>query len=81
LPVADPEHERRYNTPVEAVHIHHFLEAMRWQLAAITDGLGHSDVTQLCRDDLVATTPEAAKITGLEYAPEYRDPNLQLKAS
>ncbi|MCK4867554.1 MAG: alpha-hydroxy-acid oxidizing protein, partial [Alphaproteobacteria bacterium] len=77
----DPEHERRYNTPVEAVHIHHFLEAMRWQLAAITDGLGYSDVKQLCRDDLVATTPEAAKITGLEYAPEYRDPNLQLKAS
>jgi glutamate synthase domain-containing protein 2 len=77
----DPEHERRYNTPVEAVHIHHFLEAMRWQLAAITDVLGHSDVKQLCRDDLVATTPEAAKITGLEYAPEYRDPKLQLKAS
>ena len=77
----DPEHERRYNTPVEAVHIHHFLEAMRWQLAAITDGLGYSDVKQLSRDDLVATTPEAAKITGLEYAPEYRDPNLQLKAS
>jgi glutamate synthase domain-containing protein 2/formylmethanofuran dehydrogenase subunit C len=77
----DPEHERRYNTPVEAVHIHHFLEAMRWQIAAITDGLGYDDVHKLSRDDLVATTPEAAKITGLPYAPEYRDPNLQLKAS
>jgi glutamate synthase domain-containing protein 2 len=77
----DPEHEKRYNTPVEAVHIHHFLEAMRWQLAAITDELGYSDVKQLNRGDLVATTPEAAKITGLDYAPEYRDSTLQLKAS
>ena len=77
----DPEHERRYDTPAEAAHIHHFLEAMRWQIAAITDGLGYSDVKQLNRDDLVATTPEAAKITGLEYAPQYRDPSLQLRAS
>jgi glutamate synthase domain-containing protein 2 len=76
----DPEHERRYNTPVEAVHIHHFLESMRWQIAAITQALGYDEVHQLSRDDLVATTPEAAKITGLPYAPEYRDPNLQLKA-
>ena len=76
----DPEHERRYNAPIEAVHIHHFLECMRWQLAAITQELGYSDVKQLCRDDLVATTPEAAKITGLEYAPEYREPHTQLKA-
>jgi len=77
----DPEHERRYNTPVEAVHIHHFLEAMRWQIAAIADALGYSDVKQLNRDDLVATTPEAAKITRLPYAPQFRDPNLQLMAS
>jgi glutamate synthase domain-containing protein 2 len=77
----DPEHERRYNTPVEAVHIHHYLEAMRWQIAAITQALGYDEVHQLKRDDLVATSPEAAKITGLPYAPEYRDPNLQLKAS
>ena len=69
----DPEHERRYNTSAEAVHIHHFLEGVRWQMAAITDALGYDDVHKLNRDDLVATTPEAAAITRLPYAPEYRN--------
>ncbi len=76
----DPEHEARYNTPVEALNIHRFLESMRWQLAAITHELGYRHVKQLNRNDLVATTPEAAAITGLDYAPEYREPQLQRKA-
>jgi glutamate synthase domain-containing protein 2 len=57
----DPEHEKRYNIPVEAV---------RWQLAAVTHALGHSHVHQLGRDDLVALTPEAAAITRLPYLPQ-----------
>jgi glutamate synthase domain-containing protein 2 len=61
----DPEHEKRYKPEVEAQNIHRFLESVRWQIAAITLGLGHTDVGQLSRDDLVALTPEAAAITGL----------------
>jgi hypothetical protein len=68
----DPEHEKRYKVPTEALHIHHFLENVRWQLASIVHGLGYSDCRQLGRDDLVALTPEAAAITRLAYAPEYR---------
>jgi len=68
----DPEHEKRYDTPAEALHIHKYLESMRWQIAAITDALGHKNVHELGRDDLVALTPEAAEITRLPYAPEYR---------
>ncbi len=68
----DPEHEKRYNIPVEAMNIHHFLENVRWQLASILDGLGHADFRQLSRQDLVTLTPEAAAITRLPYAPEYR---------
>ncbi|MFA6020027.1 MAG: glutamate synthase-related protein [Rhodospirillales bacterium] len=63
----NPEHEKRFRTDVEAHNIHRFLESMRWQLAAIVHGLGKTDVHQLCRDDLVALTPEAAAITGLPY--------------
>jgi glutamate synthase domain-containing protein 2 len=69
----DPEHEKRYQPKVEAQNIHRFLESVRWQIAAITLGLGHSDVRQLGRDDLVALTPEAAAITGLDYEPGHRD--------
>jgi methylamine---glutamate N-methyltransferase subunit C len=68
----DPEHERRYNISTEARNIHHFLESFRWQLAAITEGLGYDDVHKISRDDLVALTPEAADITGLEYVPGHR---------
>ena len=68
----DPEHEARYEPEVEAKNIHRFLEGVRWQIAAITEALGHGSVRGLCRDDLVAVTPEAAQITGLEYAPHYR---------
>jgi hypothetical protein len=34
--------------------------------------MGYDDMKQLSREDLVALTPEAAEITGLPYAPEYR---------
>jgi hypothetical protein len=46
---------------------------MRWQMAAIADAHGYTDIKQLNRDDLVALTPEAAEITGLPYEPGYRD--------
>ena len=68
----DPQHERRYNVPVEAHNIHRYLEAVRWQLAAVTRALGHDHVRQLSRDDLVALTPEAAAITRLPYEPRPR---------
>jgi glutamate synthase domain-containing protein 2 len=67
----DPEHETRYNIDVESRNIHRFLESVRWQIAALTNALGYDDVRKLGRDDLVALTPEAAAITGLEYAPDY----------
>jgi glutamate synthase domain-containing protein 2 len=69
----DPEHEARYKPKVEAQHIHRFLETVRWQIAALTHALGYDDVRRLNRDDLVALTPEAAEITRLTYAPEYRE--------
>lgn len=69
----DPAHEARYHAEVEAQNIHRFLESVRWQIASITQGLGHTDVRQLSREDLVAVTPDAAAITGLPYAPEYRE--------
>ena len=68
----DSAHESRYNVPVEARNIHHFLEHVRWQLATIVQRLGHDDFRQLSRDDLVALTPEAAAITRLPFAPECR---------
>jgi len=69
----DPEHEKRYNTQVEAHNIHRYLESVRWQMASIADALGHDDVHKLNRNDLVALTPEAAEITGLPYEPGWRD--------
>ena len=77
----DPEHEKRYNVPVETQNIHRYLESVRWQLAAVTHALGHADVHQLSRDDLVALTPEAAAITRLPYAPELREQSQFRKAS
>jgi glutamate synthase domain-containing protein 2 len=67
----DPEHEHRYKPETEARNIHRFLEGVRWQIAAITHGLGYDDVRELSREDLVALTPEAATITGLPYEPEH----------
>ena len=69
----DPDHERRFVTGLNAVKIHQFLEGVRWQLATIADAHGHTDIKQLSRDDLVALTPEAAAMTGLPHAPEYRE--------
>ncbi len=69
----DPQHERRYNVPVEAHNIHRYLESVRWQLAAVTHALGHDHVSKLGRDDLVALTPEAAAITRLPYEPGRRN--------
>ena len=74
----DPEHEKRYNISAEAQNIHHYLESLRWQMAAITEGLGYDDVHKISRDDLVALTPEAAQITGLPYVPENRDRDRDL---
>ena len=79
----DPKHEKRYKSSVEAQNIHRFLESVRWQIAAITQGLGYADVRELCREDLVALTPEAATITRLPYEPGYRDRvagELEMKA-
>jgi glutamate synthase domain-containing protein 2 len=78
----DPEHEKRYNIPVEAMNIHRYLESLRWQIASITKALGYDDVHKVSRDDLVALTPEAAEITGLPYEPGARDRGMELsKAS
>jgi glutamate synthase domain-containing protein 2 len=74
----DPEHEKRYKPKVEAQHIHRFLETVRWQIAALTRALGYDHVRRLNRDDLVALTPEAAEITRLPYAPEYREREAEL---
>ncbi len=68
----DPEHVKRFDINARAIGLHRYLEAMRWQLAAITDAHGYSDIKQLSRDDLVATTPESAAITGLPFKPEFR---------
>jgi len=68
----DPQHERRYNIPVEAQNIHRYLESIRWQLAALAHAHGYGDVHQFKRDDLVALTPEAAAITRLPYEPDLR---------
>ena len=73
----DPEHEKRYKPLIEAHNIHRYLEGVRWQIAALTHALGYNDVTRLNRDDLVALTPEAAAITRLPYAPEYRGQRLE----
>lgn len=74
----DPEHEKRYDTHRQAQAIHRFLEAIRWQIAALTQALGYDDFRKLSRADLVAVTPEAAAITGLPYDPSYRDVESQL---
>ncbi len=68
----DPEHEARYKIEAQAQAMHRFFEAVRWQIAAITQALGYDDFRQLSRKDLVALTPEAAAITGLPFAPSAR---------
>ena len=75
----DPEHESRYDPEAESHNIHRFLEGVRWQIAALTHALGYSDFRALCRDDLVAFTPEAAEITGLSYEPGVRAKRPELR--
>jgi glutamate synthase domain-containing protein 2 len=70
----DPEHEDRYKPLIESKNIHRFLETVRWQIAALTRELGYRNVRDLSRADLVATTPEAAAMTGLSYEPQWRVP-------
>ena len=43
-------------------------------MTAIAAALGYSDIRQVCRNDLVALTPEAAAMTRLPYRPAYRAP-------
>jgi glutamate synthase domain-containing protein 2 len=69
----DPKHESRYNPVVEARNIHRYLEGVRWQIAALTQAMGYDNVQALAREELVALTPEAAAITGLDYMPERRE--------
>ena len=76
----DPEHEKRYKPEVEAKNIHRYLEGLRWQIAALTHAIGHKSVHDLNRNDLVALTPEAAEMTKLPYAPEYREREDALRA-
>jgi glutamate synthase domain-containing protein 2/formylmethanofuran dehydrogenase subunit C len=67
----DPVYEARYDIDVESWNIHRYLEALRWQLAAVVHAHGYMRVHELSRDDLVALTPEAAAITRLPYEPGY----------
>jgi glutamate synthase (NADPH/NADH) large chain len=69
----EPDHVQRYRTETRALMMHHYLEALRWQMAAITQALGYDDIHKLSRDDLVALTPEAATLTRLPYQPGYRE--------
>ena len=75
----DPEHEKRYDPQAESHNIHRFLEGVRWQIAALTHALGHTDFRALNRDDLVALTPEAAEITGLPHEPSSRAKTPELR--
>ena len=75
----DPEHEKRYDPQAESHNIHRFLEGVRWQIAALTHALGHTDFRALNRGDLVALTPEAAEITGLPHEPGLRTKTPELR--
>jgi glutamate synthase domain-containing protein 2 len=72
----DPRLVEKFDVESKALRMHRYLESLRWQLAAVVHGLGYSDVAQLSRGDLVALTPEAAAMTRLPYAPEYRERGL-----
>lgn len=68
-----PEHTRRFDTETRSHQMHQFLEAVRWQIAAIAAAHDYTDVRQLSRDDLVALTPEASVMLRLPYEPGYRE--------
>ena len=42
--------------------------------------MGYGSTTELSRDDLVAVTRDAAEMTGLPYAPEYREREQALRS-
>ncbi|MEE9464384.1 MAG: FMN-binding glutamate synthase family protein, partial [Candidatus Neomarinimicrobiota bacterium] len=67
------DHVDRYAAEHRALQMHSYLESIRWQMASIIHALGHNDVRQLSRQDLVALTPEAAAMTRRPYEPGYRD--------
>lgn len=69
----DPKMVSRFDIDAKAFAIHRYLEAFRWQMATTVHGLGHTDIGQVSRDDLVALTPEAAAYTRLPYVPERRE--------
>ena len=69
----DKDHVERFEIERRALMVHRYLEAIRWQIAAIVHALGYEDIRQLSRKDMVALTPEAAAMTRLPYAPEYRE--------
>jgi glutamate synthase domain-containing protein 2/formylmethanofuran dehydrogenase subunit C len=69
----EPELTKKFDVEARALSMHRYLESIRWQLAAVVHGLGYTDVGRLCRDDLVALTPEAAAMTRLPHVPEIRD--------
>jgi hypothetical protein len=73
LTTQTPKFTQRFDVQKSALKMHHYLESIRWQLAAITHALGHDHVQELSRDDLVALTPEAAALTRLPYEPGYRE--------
>ncbi len=56
-----------------ALRMHTYLESVRWQMAAVANAFGYTDIRQISRNDLVALTPEAAALTRLPYCPEYRE--------
>lgn len=68
-----PELVQRYEVEKKALGIHRYLEAFRWQMAAILSALGYTDIRQISRNDLVALTPEAAAYTRLPYDPGRRE--------
>ncbi|WP_022665868.1 glutamate synthase-related protein [Desulfospira joergensenii] len=72
LATQDPKRVDRFDVQENARRMHFYLESMRWQMAAIASGLGHTSIHDLCREDLVALTPEAAALTRLPYVPEMR---------
>lgn len=68
-----PKLVQRFDVSKSALKMHHYLESIRWQLAAVVHNLGYDSVRKLGRDDLVALTPEAAALTRLPYEPKYRE--------
>lgn len=72
----NPKLVERFDVAENALRMHRYLESFRWQMAAITQALGHADVHGLSRDDLVALTPEAAELTRLPYRPDLRPDHI-----